>query len=55
MMYFVKLPDYGTFETWREMARIAISHGIEPNDIDWIGAGGLFEECRCPTRLVNIV
>ncbi len=48
MMYSVKLPDYGTFEAWREMARIAISHGIEPNDIDWIGAGGLFGGASLP-------
>lgn len=47
-MYSVKLPDYGTFEAWREMARIAISHGIEPNDIDWIGAGGLFGGASLP-------
>ncbi|MBC8720025.1 UdgX family uracil-DNA binding protein [Ochrobactrum sp. Marseille-Q0166] len=48
MIYSVKLPDRGTFDAWREMARIAISHGIEPNDIDWSGAGGLFEEMPLP-------
>lgn len=48
MIYSVKLPDGGTFDAWREMARIAISHGIEPNDIDWIGADGLFDGASLP-------
>ncbi len=48
MIYSVKLPDGGTFDAWREMARIAISHGIEPNDIDWSGADGLFDGASLP-------
>ncbi|HEY0218383.1 MAG TPA: UdgX family uracil-DNA binding protein [Afipia sp.] len=48
MIYSVKLPECGIFDAWREMARIAISHGIEPNDIDWIGAGGLFDGVSLP-------
>ena len=48
MIYSVKLPDCGIFDAWREMARIAISHGIEPNDIDWIAANGLFGGAQLP-------
>ncbi|MGO1164839.1 UdgX family uracil-DNA binding protein [Brucella sp. C7-11G] len=48
MIYSVELPDCGIFDAWREMARIAISHGIEPNDIDWIAANGLFGGAQLP-------
>ncbi len=42
MIYALTLPDRGTFDAWREVARIAISHRIAPDDIDWAGASGLF-------------
>ncbi|MBN9047400.1 MAG: UdgX family uracil-DNA binding protein [Rhizobiales bacterium] len=42
MIYALTLPDRGIFDAWREMARIAISHRIAPDDIDWAGADGLF-------------
>jgi DNA polymerase len=40
--YAITLPDTGTFDAWRGAARIAISHRIAPDDLDWTGAGGLF-------------
>ncbi len=42
MSYTVTLPGRGTFEAWREAARIAISHRIPPDEISWTGEGGLF-------------
>ena len=35
MTYTVTLPERGVFEAWRAAARIAISHGIAPEEIDW--------------------
>ena len=42
MSYGVALPPHGLFDAWREAARVAISHRIPPEDIDWTGADGLF-------------
>ncbi|WP_343315755.1 UdgX family uracil-DNA binding protein [Brucella sp. BE17] len=49
MIYAVDLPERDTFDAWRAMARIAISHGIEPADIDWRAGDGLFERAALPT------
>lgn len=43
MTYTVTLPERGIFTAWRDAARLAISHRIAPQDIDWSGGGGLFE------------
>lgn len=48
MSYCVSLPDCGLFEAWRAAARVAISHGIAPADIDWAGRDGLFTACPLP-------
>lgn len=42
MTHTVTLPEQGTFDAWRHMARIAISHRIPPAEIDWTGEAGLF-------------
>lgn len=42
MTYAIALPDRGIFEAWRDAARIAVSHGIPPADLDWIGGADLF-------------
>lgn len=48
MTYTVILGERGLPEAWRRAARVAISHRIAPEDIDWTGAGGLFAEHRLP-------
>ena len=49
MSYRVTLPDRGTFDAWRAAARLAISHRIPPDQIDWTGtAGGLFAAASLP-------
>ena len=48
MTYAVTLPDRGTFEAWRAAARLAISHQIAPDQLDWTGAGGLFAAAPLP-------
>ena len=48
MSYGVKLPERGTFEAWRAAARVAISHRIPPDQIDWTGGGGLFAAAALP-------
>ncbi|MCL4065824.1 UdgX family uracil-DNA binding protein [Pseudomonas sp. GX19020] len=35
MSFAVTLPERGLFEAWRAAARIAISHRIAPEEIDW--------------------
>lgn len=35
-------PPRGTFAAWRQRARIAISHRIPPDQIEWNGGTGLF-------------
>ncbi|MDO5658708.1 MAG: TIGR03915 family putative DNA repair protein [Paracoccus sp. (in: a-proteobacteria)] len=47
-MYAVRVPDEAAWPAWREAARRAISHRIRPEDIDWTGAGGLFEGAPLP-------
>lgn len=48
MSYAVTLPERGTFEAWRIAARLAISHRIPPDQIDWTGGGGLFAAAALP-------
>ena len=48
MSYSVSLPERGTFEAWRAAARLAISHRIPPDQIDWTGSGGLFAAAALP-------
>jgi probable DNA metabolism protein len=48
LSYAVDLPDTGTLEAWRAAARIAISHRIAPDLIDWTGGGGLFAASPLP-------
>ncbi len=48
MSYAVTLPDRGTFDAWRAAARIAISHRIPPDQINWSGGGGLFAAAALP-------
>ena len=48
MNYAVALPNHGTLDLWRAAARIAISHRIAPEEIDWTGAGGLFAAADLP-------
>lgn len=48
MSYAVSLPERGTFEAWRAAARLAISHRIPPDQIDWTGSGGLFAAAALP-------
>ncbi|MHA6688776.1 TIGR03915 family putative DNA repair protein [Mesorhizobium sp. A556] len=42
MRFAVALPQRDMFAAWRDAARLAISHGIAPHDIDWSGQAGLF-------------
>ncbi len=51
MTYAVSLPDRGTFDAWRTAARIAVSHQIPPDQIDWTGAGGLFAAAALPSEV----
>ena len=51
MTYAVTLPDFGTFNAWRQAARIAISHHIPPDQIDWNNNGGLFAAALLPDVL----
>lgn len=51
MNYAVTLPDHGTLDHWRAAARIAISHRITPDQIDWSGAGGLFAAASLPVDI----
>ena len=48
MTLAVALPERGTFDAWRDAARIAVSHRIPPDQIDWTGAGGLFAAGSLP-------
>lgn len=50
MRYAVKLPERGTFDAWRAAARIAISHRIPPDQIDWTESGGLFAGVALPDK-----
>ena len=51
MTYAVTLPDRGTFDAWRAAARIAISHQIPPDQLDWTGGGGLFATAPLPSDI----
>lgn len=51
MSYAVTLPDCGTFDAWRGAARIAISHQIPPDRLDWAGGGGLFATAPLPSDI----
>ncbi len=48
MTFAVALPDRGTFDAWRTAARLAMSHRIPPDQIDWTGDGGLFAATALP-------
>jgi DNA polymerase len=51
LTYAVTLPDLGTLDAWRAAARIAISHRIAPDLIDWTGGGGLFAAIALPEEI----
>jgi len=46
----VTLPRQGVAAAWRAAARLAISHRIAPERIDWNGGGGLFAGEPLPER-----
>jgi len=48
MPFSVSLAETGTFEAWRQAARSAISHHIEPQHIDWTAQNSLFVEQPLP-------
>lgn len=48
MNFAISLPERGTFDAWRGAARMAISHHIAPDQLDWAGAGGLFAAAPLP-------
>jgi len=48
MTHAVSLPDRGVFDAWRAAARLAMSHHIPPDQMDWTGAGGLFAATPLP-------
>lgn len=48
MSFAAALPDRPTLTDWRRVARLAISHRIAPDRIDWTGAGGLFAAAPLP-------
>lgn len=50
MSFCVTLPQRGVFEAWRAAARLAISHHIPPDRIDWHGGDGLFGGEALPDR-----
>jgi DNA polymerase len=50
LTYAVTLPDLGPLDAWRNAARIAISHRIAPDLIDWSGGGGLFAASPLPDQ-----
>ncbi|MDQ2067315.1 UdgX family uracil-DNA binding protein [Xinfangfangia sp. CPCC 101601] len=51
MSYGVDLGDPGRFDDWRAAARLAISHRIPPDQIDWSGDTGLFAATPLPREL----
>lgn len=51
MRYGVSLPSRGTFDAWRQAARVSISHRIPPDQIDWNGTDGLFAAALLPDVL----
>lgn len=48
MIHSITLPPRGVFDAWRVAARIAISHRIPPEALDWTGSGGLFAAQALP-------
>lgn len=50
-MFTVELPERGIYSAWRDAARRALSHAIQPEDIDWSGGGGLFPGDPIPAEL----
>lgn len=48
MIYDVSLPEYGVMQAWRKAARLAISHRIPPQHIEWSGKQGLFARTELP-------
>lgn len=51
MSYGVSLPVLGRFDAWRAAARMALSHRIAPDQIDWTGQAGLFATAPLPARM----
>lgn len=50
MKFTANLPRQGIFEAWRYAARVAVSHRIPPQEIDWTGGGGLFDGEPLPEK-----
>ena len=48
MTIAVTLPEVGLFAAWRVSARLAMSHRIAPDQLDWTGGGGLFASAALP-------
>lgn len=48
--YSVTLPDRGTFAAWRQAARLAISHRIPPDELDWTDGSSLFAQQPLPDQ-----
>lgn len=48
MNFSVIMPEQGLFNAWRKAARLAISHRIEPEKIEWMGSSGLFVTTPLP-------
>jgi DNA polymerase len=46
--FVVALPRQGLFDAWRAAARLAASHRIPPDEIDWNGGGTLFGGAPLP-------
>ena len=50
MNFTAALPRRGLFDAWRRAARLAISHRIPPDDIDWNGGEDLFGGAPLPDQ-----
>ena len=50
MTYSVTLPQLNLWQAWRNAARLAISHGIPPDEIIWKGGDDLFGSQPLPTE-----
>lgn len=48
MSFSVSLAETGTFDAWRQAAKSAISHHIEPQHINWAAQNSLFIEQPLP-------
>lgn len=50
MSFAVTLQQQGLFDAWRAAARLAASHRIPPDEIEWNGGGTLFGGAALPAR-----